>query len=77
MKIFKWVPISNSDQKKKILKNDNKENSRKASLESSHQTPNFGLTTEDSNTCKCSVSLELTNYTQILCLMVTFGKTNI
>lgn len=61
MKIYKWVPISNSDQKKKILKNggvgvtlggsDNKENARKSSIENS-QTPNFGLTTEDSNTCK-------------------------
>lgn len=39
MKIYKWVPISNSDQKKKhlksaaaiILTNDNKENSTKSS----------------------------------------------
>lgn len=56
MKIFKWVPISTNNEKKKILKNDNKENSRKVSLESSHQTPNFGLTQqEDSSTCKCIV----------------------
>lgn len=60
MKIYKWVPISNTDQKKKMLKNgvvvslglttgENKENARKSSLD--NQTTNFGLTTEDSNTC--------------------------
>lgn len=59
MKIYKWVPISNTDQKKKMLKNgvvvalgmtgENKENARKSSLD--NQTSNFGLTTEDSNTC--------------------------
>ncbi|KAJ6639093.1 hypothetical protein Bhyg_11832 [Pseudolycoriella hygida] len=59
MKIFKWVPISsNIDQKKKILKNENKENSRKSTTEhsNSHQSSNFGLTTEDSNTCFSMVS---------------------
>lgn len=63
MKIYKWVPISNSEQKKKLIKNggvgaslsgDNKENSRKSSLD--NQAPNFGLTTEDSNTCFSMVS---------------------
>lgn len=59
MKIFKWVPISNSEQKKKLVKNgvgglglgagENKENTRKSSLDNTSQ--NFGLTTEDSNTC--------------------------
>lgn len=55
MKIFKWVPISNSEQKKKIHKSENKENTRKSTpsliVENVNQTPNFG-TTEDSNTCK-------------------------
>lgn len=61
MKIFKWVPISsNIEQKKKILKSENKENSRKSNTEhsNSHQSSNFGLTTEDSNTCE----LERLNY---------------
>lgn len=55
MKIFKWVPISsNIEQKKKILKSENKENTRKSNTEhsNSHQSSNFGLTTEDSNTCE-------------------------
>lgn len=53
MKIFKWVPISsNIEQKKKILKSENKENTRKSNTEHSHQSSNFGLTTEDSNTCE-------------------------
>lgn len=66
MKIYKWVPISNSEQKKKSLKsvnnniNDNKENNATASLEITnnaiHQTQNFGLATEDSNTCFSIVS---------------------
>lgn len=70
MKIYKWVPISSSEQKKKHLKsaaamltNDNKENTKSTSsvLEISasggtHQTPNFGLSTEDSNTCFSIVS---------------------
>lgn len=69
MKIYKWVPISSSEQKKKHLKtaasvltNDNKENSKSASsaLEMStvggNQSHNFGLTTEDSNTCFSMVS---------------------
>lgn len=61
MKIYKWVPISNSEQKKKILKGasnltDNKENQKSsAALEISGATPNFGLT-EDSNTCFSIVS---------------------
>lgn len=55
MKIFKWVPISsNIEQKKKILKTENKENTRKSTTEhsNSHQSSNFGITTEDSNTCE-------------------------
>jgi len=59
MKIFKWVPISsNIEQKKKILKSENKENTRKSNTEhsNSHQSSNFGLTTEDSNTCFSMVS---------------------
>lgn len=68
MKIYKWVPVSNSEPKKKPLKSvnnnisDNKENSTQAALEittnntSIHQTQNFGLATEDSNTCFSIVS---------------------
>lgn len=54
MKIYKWVPISSSEQKKKC-KDHNKENtpSRKSTtLDSSNS--NFGL--EDSNTCFSMVS---------------------
>lgn len=52
MKIFKWVPISNSEQKKKIpvSKGENKENNQK--VDSLHPPPNFGLIADDSNTCK-------------------------
>lgn len=50
MKIFKWVPVSSLEHKKKSsLKEMNKENTptRKQALESSNS--NFGL--DDSNTC--------------------------
>lgn len=51
MKIYKWVPISAiCEQKKKMLKGENKENTRKPPLESSNSS-HFGLGTEDSNTC--------------------------
>ncbi|PSN50238.1 B-cell CLL/lymphoma 7 protein family member B [Blattella germanica] len=56
MKIYKWVPISSSEQKKKGKDHSNKENtlSRKAAaLDSSNS--NFGLA-EDSNTCFSMVS---------------------
>lgn len=69
MKIYKWVPISTSEQKKKLLKgaasalaNDIKENSKSSgsSVEVNnstiHETQNFGLATEDSNTCFSVVS---------------------
>lgn len=49
MRIFKWVPVSSSEQKKKICVKENKENSHKPSTDSSNS--NFGLT-EDSNTCE-------------------------
>ncbi|XP_020282885.1 B-cell CLL/lymphoma 7 protein family member A [Pseudomyrmex gracilis] len=56
MKIYKWVPISTLDQKKKgkTVLND-KENGlpRKSAIDSSNS--NFGLT-EDSNTCFSTVS---------------------
>lgn len=55
MKIYKWVPISTSEQKKKgkELNHHPKENgiSRKSTVESSNS--NFTLA-EDSNTCKFS-----------------------
>uniref|UniRef100_A0A0K8TQA8 Putative b-cell cll/lymphoma 7 protein family member b n=1 Tax=Tabanus bromius TaxID=304241 RepID=A0A0K8TQA8_TABBR len=53
MKIYKWVPISNSEQKKKLSKSENKENTRK---ETTHTAPNYGIATEDSNTCFSMVS---------------------
>lgn len=51
MKIYKWVPVANSEtvKKTKHTKESNKENlSRKAVTDSSNS--NFGLA-EDSNTC--------------------------
>ncbi|GAB0097272.1 B-cell CLL/lymphoma 7 protein family member B [Sergentomyia squamirostris] len=48
MKIFKWVPISSSEQKKKISKLENKEN-----IKTLERTGAFG---EDSNTCFSMVS---------------------
>ncbi|KAK0174561.1 hypothetical protein PV327_010320 [Microctonus hyperodae] len=56
MKIYKWVPISTLEQKKKLTKSTvDKENGlpRKAGVDSSNS--NFGLT-EDSNTCFSTVS---------------------
>ncbi|KAJ8679422.1 hypothetical protein QAD02_015209 [Eretmocerus hayati] len=55
MKIYKWVPISALDQKKKVKSSGEKENgiARKGVLESSNS--NFGIT-EDSNTCFSTVS---------------------
>ncbi|KAG5322424.1 BCL7B protein, partial [Pseudoatta argentina] len=55
MKIYKWVPISTLDQKKKGKTVSDKENGlpRKGGIESSNS--NFGLT-EDSNTCFSTVS---------------------
>ncbi|XP_072762817.1 B-cell CLL/lymphoma 7 protein family member B [Anoplolepis gracilipes] len=55
MKIYKWVPISTLDQKKKSKTVSDKENGlpRKAGIDSSNS--NFGLT-EDSNTCFSTVS---------------------
>ncbi|XP_043250383.1 B-cell CLL/lymphoma 7 protein family member B isoform X1 [Colletes gigas] len=55
MKIYKWVPISSLDQKKKGKTVSDKENGlpRKSGLDSSNS--NFGLT-EDSNTCFSTVS---------------------
>lgn len=72
MKIYKWVPISSSEQKKKhlktastILTTENKENGSKSSpalelngssVSGSGHTQAFGITTEDSNTCFSIVS---------------------
>ncbi|OXU22201.1 B-cell CLL/lymphoma 7 protein family member A [Nasonia vitripennis] len=56
MKIYKWVPISTLDQKKKVKSSAvEKENglARKGGIDSSNS--NFGLT-EDSNTCFSTVS---------------------
>ncbi|XP_026463351.1 B-cell CLL/lymphoma 7 protein family member B-like isoform X1 [Ctenocephalides felis] len=53
MRIFKWVPVSSSEQKKKLCIKENKENSHKPTTDSSNS--NFGLT-EDSNTCFSTVS---------------------
>lgn len=63
MKIYKWVPISTSEQKKKLLKgaasalaNEIKENSKSSGGSSLEVSQNFGLGTEDSNTCFSVVS---------------------
>ncbi|KAL2741000.1 B-cell CLL/lymphoma 7 protein family member B [Vespula squamosa] len=55
MKIYKWVPISTLDQKKKGKSGSDKENGlpRKGGIDNSNS--NFGLT-EDSNTCFSTVS---------------------
>ncbi|XP_043498291.1 B-cell CLL/lymphoma 7 protein family member B isoform X3 [Polistes fuscatus] len=55
MKIYKWVPISTLDQKKKGKTGSDKENGlpRKGGIDNSNS--NFGLT-EDSNTCFSTVS---------------------
>lgn len=49
MKIYKWVPISNEQQKKTKHKDANKENIVRKATDSSNS--NFSLA-EDSNTCK-------------------------
>lgn len=53
MKIYKWVPISNSEKKKvsSVNKSD-KENSQKGTPTPPQITPYAGLTAEDSNTCE-------------------------
>lgn len=77
MKIFKWVPISSSEQKKHLktavtllaaaAAAENKENTKAspplevngnsvAATGNSGQTPAFGLTGDDSNTCFSTVS---------------------
>lgn len=72
MKIYKWVPISSSDQKKhlktavSLLINENKENNKTSpAIEvngnsvtptANVSTPAFGLTGDDSNTCFSTVS---------------------
>uniref|UniRef100_U5EQZ3 Uncharacterized protein n=1 Tax=Corethrella appendiculata TaxID=1370023 RepID=U5EQZ3_9DIPT len=60
MKIFKWVPATNNQKDKSLLKslnNENKENTRKSTtIETSNSNSNFALTTEDSNTCFSMVS---------------------
>ncbi|XP_077302642.1 chromatin remodeling complex subunit BCL7B-like protein [Arctopsyche grandis] len=56
MKIFKWVPISSSEQKKKnSAKTDNKENAPVSKKGHDSSNSNFGLA-EDSNTCFSTVS---------------------
>ncbi|XP_004529419.1 B-cell CLL/lymphoma 7 protein family member B [Ceratitis capitata] len=57
MKIYKWVPISNSEKKKvsSVNKSD-KENSQKGTPTPPQITPYTGLTAEDSNTCFSMVS---------------------
>lgn len=49
MKIYKWVPITNEQQKKTKHKDANKENIVRKATDSSNS--NFSLA-EDSNTCK-------------------------
>ncbi|XP_054270827.1 B-cell CLL/lymphoma 7 protein family member B-A [Macrosteles quadrilineatus] len=56
MKIYKWVPVLGSDQKKKTKDHHMKENSllKRPALDSNSNS-NFGLA-EDSNTCFSMVS---------------------
>ncbi|XP_037937440.1 B-cell CLL/lymphoma 7 protein family member A isoform X1 [Teleopsis dalmanni] len=57
MKIYKWVPISNSDKKKISINKSDKENSQKGTPTPPQITPSYaGLTAEDSNTCFSMVS---------------------
>ncbi|KAI9582305.1 B-cell CLL/lymphoma 7 protein family member A [Glossina fuscipes] len=58
MKIYKWVPISNTDKKKlsSLNKQCNKENSQKGTPTPPQITSSYGLTAEDSNTCFSVVS---------------------
>lgn len=52
MKIYKWVPISTSEQKKKhAAKRENKENTLTPKKMHDSSNSNFGMA-EDSNTCK-------------------------
>lgn len=65
MKIYKWVPISTLEQKKKLTKSTvDKENGlpRKTGVDSSNS--NFGLT-EDSNTCKINFGLIILFYLKL------------
>lgn len=52
MKIYKWVPISTNEQKKKhAAKRENKENTLTPKKVHDSSNSNFGMA-EDSNTCK-------------------------
>lgn len=54
MKIYKWVPVTSSENKKALKHRENKENlSRKNAMDTSNSNSNFSLA-EDSNTCKFS-----------------------
>ncbi|XP_058803362.1 B-cell CLL/lymphoma 7 protein family member B [Phymastichus coffea] len=55
MKIYKWVPISTSEQKKKTKITIEKENGLVRKTDLSSTNTSFGLT-EDSNTCFSTVS---------------------
>ncbi|XP_019874270.2 B-cell CLL/lymphoma 7 protein family member B [Aethina tumida] len=58
MKIYKWVPIANSESSKKAIKHkdSNKENlTRKSAVDTSSSNSNFSMA-EDSNTCFSTVS---------------------
>lgn len=65
MKIYKWVPISTNEQKKKhAAKRDNKENTLTPKKMHDSSNSNFGMA-EDSNTCKY---LTFTVFMSYLCL---------
>lgn len=56
MKIYKWVPISTNEQKKKhAAKRENKENTLTPKKMHDSSNSNFGMA-EDSNTCKFNSS---------------------
>lgn len=57
MKIYKWVPISTNEQKKKhAAKRENKENTLTPKKIHDSANSNFAIA-EDSNTCELSPSL--------------------
>lgn len=75
MKIYKWVPISTNEQKKKhAAKRENKENTLTPKKMHDSSNSNFGMA-EDSNTCKCNLILFSLQYCVIKVLKYAHGRT--
>lgn len=65
MKIYKWVPISTNEQKKKhAAKRENKENTLTPKKMHDSSNSNFGMA-EDSNTCEAIFDFTL-NFHQFI-----------